>query len=117
MEVRLGSHGTGGEVEVVRNEVREGVVAPGTLAVAGVGKLIPLQPVEVGLASAEGERPAEVRREVGYGVGVSGGEGSLNTPVQVMTGGGVVTTQVRAPIPLLDFSCPGQHREPSVILL
>ena len=117
MEVRQGSHGTGGEVEVVRDEVRQGVEAPGSLVVGGVGKLLSLQPVEVVLASAEGERPAEVRGEVGDGVGLGGGEDSLSTPIQVMTGGGVITTQVRAPIPLLDLSCLEQHGEPSVILL
>ena len=116
-----GTQGTGGKVIVVRDQVGLGVVAPGSLIVAGVGQLISLQPVLVVPAQAEAQRPAEVRGEVGDGGdggdGVRAGEGSLYTPVKIITGGGVVTTQVRTPIPLPDLACPGQHGEPAFILL
>ena len=116
VEVRLATQGTGGLVKVVRDQVGLGVVAPGSLAVARVGELFSLQPVVVVPASAEGQRPAEVRGEVGDG-GVRGGEGSLRAAVQIITGGGVVTTQVRTSIPLPDLACLGQHGEPTFILL
>ena len=118
VEVRLGSHGTGGKVKVVRDEVWLGVVAPGSLAVAGVGQLVSLQPVVLVLpASGEGQRPAEVWGEVGDGGGEGGGEGPLHTAVQTITGGGVVTGQVRTTPPLHHLSCTAGHGEPAFILL